>query len=76
VTQGLERAGARPGAETRYEEMAQAFHERLRQGFLDIAKQEPARCRVIDATADIDTVQEKLRAAIVARFQAELTRAS
>lgn len=76
VTQGLERAGARPGAETRYEEMAQAFHERLRQGFLDIAKQEPQRCRVIDATADIDTVQAKLRAAIAVVFQAELTRAS
>jgi dTMP kinase len=76
VTQGLERAGARQGAETRYEEMAQAFHERLRQGFLDIAKQEPQRCRVIDATADIDTVQAKLRAAIAVVFQAELTRAS
>jgi dTMP kinase len=56
--------------------MAQAFHERLRHGFLDIAKQEPQRCRVIDATADIDTVQAKLRAAIAVVFQAELTRAS
>jgi dTMP kinase len=75
VAVGLKRAGARQGSETRYEDMARAFHERLRQGFLDIAKQDPARCRVIDATADIDRVQAVLRAAVADMFQAELTRA-
>lgn len=74
VAQGLERAGTRLGPETRYEDMAQAFHERLRQGFLAIAAQEPQRCRVIDATAGLDAVQAKLRAAMTERFPAELTR--
>lgn len=76
VAQGLKRAGTRRGPETRYEEMAQAFHERLRQGFLAIAAQEPQRCRVIDATASLDAVQTKLRAAVTKKFQSELTRAS
>jgi dTMP kinase len=72
VAQGLTRAGTRNGSETRYEEMAQAFHERLRQGFLAIAKEEPQRCRVIDATADLDAVQAKLREAIAEAFDAGL----
>jgi dTMP kinase len=74
VAQGLERAGTRRGPETRYEDMAQAFHERLRQGFLAIAAQEPKRCRVVDATASLDAVQATLRAAMSATFPAELTR--
>ena len=72
VAQGLERAGARRGSETRYEDMAQAFHERLRQGFLAIAAQDPQRCRVIDATASLEAVQAQLRAAMTGAFPAEL----
>lgn len=53
---GLARAQVRGGTETRYESMAVAFHERLRQGFLEIAAREPKRCRVIDADHDIETV--------------------
>lgn len=37
------------GPEDRYERMETAFHERLRQGYLDIAAREPERCEVIDA---------------------------
>jgi len=76
VAQGLKRAGARRGPETRYEAMALAFHERLRQGFLAIASEDPQRCRVIDATANLEAVQAKLRAAITEKFQAELAAAS
>lgn len=72
VELGLERAGGRRGPETRYEEMEQAFHERLRQGFLAIARQDPKRCRVIDATGDLEAVQAKLRVAITEKFRAEL----
>lgn len=58
---GLKRALARPemaksAAEDRYERMGHDFHERLRQGFLSIAKAEPKRCKVIDATQSIDTI--------------------
>lgn len=53
VEAGLARAASRGvggvGGD-RYERMDIAFHERLRKGFLEIARQEPARCVVIDAT--------------------------
>ncbi|WP_044561442.1 dTMP kinase [Azospirillum sp. B4] len=68
VAAGLARAGTRPGAEDRYERMGTAFHERLRQGFLDIAADDPARCVVIDATANIETVQARLLDAVLARL--------
>ena len=58
VEAGLARAGSRGDNETRYERMANGFHQRLRDGFLDIAMREPDRCVVIDATQDIDSVQK------------------
>lgn len=61
---GLARAHVRGGTETRYESMAVAFHERLRQGFLEIAADEPKRCRVIDADHDIDTVHAAIMSAV------------
>lgn len=57
---GLERAHVRGGTETRYESMASAFHERLRQGFLEIAAGEPGRCHVIDSNHDIATVHASI----------------
>jgi dTMP kinase len=48
--QGLARAASRRGHETRFEGMELAFHQQVRAGFLAIARAEPARCRVIDAS--------------------------
>ncbi len=64
VEAGLARAGSRGDNETRYERMANGFHQRLRDGFLDIAMREPDRCVVIDATQDIDSVQKMVRQAV------------
>jgi dTMP kinase len=52
---GLDRAGVRVG-EDRYERKGLAFHRRLRDGFLAIARGDPRRCRVIDASGDVATV--------------------
>jgi dTMP kinase len=68
VELGLARAAKRPGAETRFERLDRAFHERLRQGFLEIAAAEPGRCLVIDAAGDVATVQQRLRAALGRRL--------
>lgn len=57
---GMQRMNARDGDPDRYERMDTAFHERLRQGFLDIAAKNPDRCEVIDAAADIDTVTARI----------------
>jgi len=65
---GLSRAATRPGAETRFERMDPEFHRRLRQGFLEIARAEPHRCAVIDASGDVAAVQAAIRAAVRARL--------
>ena len=73
VETGLARAGRRAetlssGAEDRYERMGNAFHERVRAGFLEIAANHPARCVVIDAGADEDAVHAAAVAAIADRL--------
>ncbi len=60
VQEGLSRANSRGEGEDRYEKMGQAFHEDLRQAFLNIAGGAPNRCRVIDATGDVDAVHEAI----------------
>lgn len=66
---GLQRAHARPGAEKRFESKGMAFHQRLRDGFLAIAKAEPERCAVIDANGTIEAVGEAIWAAVQARLK-------
>ncbi|MEI6201542.1 MAG: dTMP kinase [Enhydrobacter sp.] len=56
IDEGLARAAARRGTETRYENLPIEFHQRVKAGFLEIAKREPKRCVVIDAGQDIDTL--------------------
>lgn len=65
---GLERAHARAGGEMRFESKGLAFHERLREAFLEIARSEPARCVVIDATRDMDGVEAQAWAAVEQRL--------
>jgi dTMP kinase len=56
-------------AEDRYERMAKPFHRRLRRGFLDIARQDPERCRVIDASQGIDAVAADVWKAVTEKFE-------
>lgn len=72
VATGLARAAARPGGETRFERKDRDFHERLRQGFLEIARREPQRCVVIDAAAPPDAVLAAALAALRERLQAKV----
>lgn len=68
VEAGLARAGARGGGEARFEAKGLAFHQRLRQAYLDIAAAEPARCVVIDALGDIDGVAGRIWDAVRPRL--------
>jgi dTMP kinase len=69
VEAGLARAAGRgESAETRFEAKGAAFHQRLRDGFLAIAKAEPDRCVVIDAAQPLDAVTQALTAAVDARL--------
>jgi dTMP kinase len=65
---GLERARSRgAGAEDRFERKGLAFHQRLREGFMEIAKADPKRCRVINASESIDSVAKAVWAAVNGR---------
>src|SRR5687767_6992199 len=71
VDMGLARV-ARRGArsldgrprEDRFEREKLDFHERVRQGFLALARAEPKRFRVIDASRPVGDVAEQLRAIV------------
>ena len=79
VDAGLGRANERDaGLETsnRYERMDRDFHERLRQGFLDIAARDPDRCAVIDAAQDEKTVADAIRDALAERLGVTVSRAA
>ena len=69
---GLARARARGEGEDRYERMGRDFHERLRQGFLDIAFREAERCCIIDASMPIDRVASVIRKLVSERLRVEL----
>jgi len=56
----------------RFEDKALAYHERVRAGFLAIARLEPERCVVIDATCSESAVADSVRLAVGRRFGLEL----
>jgi dTMP kinase len=72
VAEGLRRAAGRRDGGERYERMGRDFHQRLREGFLDIARREPGRCVVIDAGGAVEQVRDVVRAAVWRRWQADL----
>jgi dTMP kinase len=72
VTEGLSRAGKRRGehsAVDHFEAESVAFHERVREGFLAVARAEPQRVCVLDARRSI----EDLHRAILRLVQERLT---
>ena len=73
VAEGLARAAKRSGSADRFERLDPAFHERLRQGFQQIAAADPQRCAVIDASGDVDNVHLAVLAAVAARLDVALS---
>lgn len=65
---GLQRAEVRGGA-ARFESKGLSFHERLRAGYLEIARREPERCVVIEANAEIDAVTAAISDAVDQRLE-------
>ena len=60
VEVGRERAGKR-SAPDRFEQERDAFFERVRNTYLDRAKAEPQRIKVIDASGDLVSVQQQIK---------------
>src|SRR5437764_618292 len=48
------------------------FHEKLRQGFRQMAAENPARCVLVDASADPQTVRHAVLAAVEQRLGVSL----
>jgi dTMP kinase len=70
---GLERAFARINAavtarEERFELEARSFHERVRAGYLALARQDPERFVVIDGSCSVAATAEAVRVAVVGRL--------
>jgi dTMP kinase len=65
LTAGLARARARSGvASDRFEAEGEAFFERVRAGYLDIARREPQRVRVINAAEPLAQVERQVAAVL------------
>lgn len=66
---GQVKNGARTGGETRFEKEKLDFHRKVRSGYLELAKKEPKRIRIIDAARN----EEEVLASILAILSDELT---
>ncbi len=61
VDQGFERKIKNDSEWNRLDAYTKAFHERVRQGYLELARDEPGRWKIIDASQDKDQVQAEMR---------------
>ena len=64
---GLSRARARSAAD-RFEAEQLSFFERVRQAYLELAQRQPHRFVVIDATQDLASVHDEIRARLTTRL--------
>ena len=69
VEDGLARAKGRASRENRFEQFDHEFHERLRAAFQAIARREPERCRLIDASGSEEDVADAIISAVRKRFR-------
>ena len=56
----LARGVARPDAERRFEDFGLSLQEKVREGFLDIAREFPDRCQVIDGNRSAEVIARDL----------------
>jgi dTMP kinase len=57
-------SGGRSGRESRFEEETVSFHDKVRTGYLELARLEPQRFQIIDASRNVEQVQADIRDAI------------
>lgn len=64
---GLARVGAR-GVLDRMEKEAFSFHKAVRRGFLALAKAEPGRCKLVDASRSRDEIHDEILSYVEKHF--------
>ena len=57
---GIGRSLARHNSESRFEHMDPGFHEKMRQGYLEIARQDVKRCHIINADQAVATIHTQI----------------
>lgn len=57
---GVERALKRHTSETRFEQLEQDFHNRVREGFMKICGHHPHRCHLIDASQSVYAIHKEI----------------
>ena len=74
-TEGLRRATARRGQDVadRFEKETVEIHQRRREIYLSIAKSEPERCVLIDASKDQEEVEHSITEAVFVALEARVT---
>lgn len=61
LTRARDRNASRKGKdESRFENEALAFHQKVREGYLALARENPARIVVINADRDVETVHQEI----------------
>ena len=55
---GLRRSKKRNNNELRYENMPLSYHKKIRNAYLDMAKKNKKRIKIIDASLDEDSISE------------------
>ncbi|MET4127160.1 dTMP kinase [Roseovarius sp. MBR-6] len=65
---GLARAEARGGGEARFESFGLGLQERLRAGFLALAREAPGRVQVIDGAGEAQSVAAEVARVVAARL--------
>jgi dTMP kinase len=68
VEVGFARVSGRGQEKDRFESEQIEFHIQLREAFLDLAREEPRRCVVIDASQSPETVATRIWLAVVERL--------
>jgi dTMP kinase len=61
---GLQRRQTNGGEWNRMDDYALAFHRRVRAGYLELAKAEPERWVILDATLGVEELQEEVMKAV------------
>jgi dTMP kinase len=71
--EAIGRAGLRATIRDRYESMDLEFHQRVRSAFIEIARHDPLRYAIIDASLDLRQVQLAVRDVVRTRLRVELS---
>lgn len=74
VDEGLRRAGKRRGANEavdHFEAESVAFHQRVREGFLSVARAEPQRVHVVDSRRPLEEIHQEIVEVVQTRLTAQ-----